>query len=360
MLNLINMILTGMLLILAADNPFGNRVDLGKIESEDLTEISGIEAGVLNKDVFWVHNDSGNDDAVYAINKKGELVAVFELEDTELVDLEDISIGSGPVSGKSYIYLADIGDNESVRKIKYIYRFEEPKIEDIKVFLKGTISEIEKFSFEYPDGSRDAETLMIDEREENLIIISKREDNVNVYISAIPDEGDKALSFKKISTLPFGNEGYVNSGVTGGDMSGDGSEILVKTYGKVYYYKRNGTLTETFSNKPIEVDYIFEPQSEAICFGAENEGFYTSSEVSPLQITPNLYFYPRKTSGLDDGSLNLNQEKNGLGAFARTELYSFEGVRVEDTSLSALSSGMYFMKYTYKDSVDTKKILLIK
>ena len=360
MLNFINIFLTGMLLLLAADNPFGNRIDLGKIESEDLTEISGMEAGVLNKDVFWVHNDSGNDDAVYAINRKGELVAVFELEDIELVDLEDISIGSGPVSGKSYIYLADIGDNESERKKKYIYRFEEPELENINVFQKGTISEIEKFSFEYPDGKRDAETLMIDEREENLIIISKREDNVNVYISDLPDEGDKALSFKKISTLPFGNEGYVNSGVTGGDMSGDGSEILVKTYGKVYYYKRNGTLTETFSKKPIEVDYIFEPQSEAICFGAENEGFYTSSEISPLQITPHLYFYPRKTSGLDEGSLNLNQKKKELGAFTKTELYSSEGIRVEDTSLSALSSGMYFKKYTYKDSIDTKKILLIK
>ncbi len=42
-------------------------------------------------------------------------------------DCEDVATGPGPIKGKNYIYLGDIGDNAEKRRYISVYRFEEPK-----------------------------------------------------------------------------------------------------------------------------------------------------------------------------------------------------------------------------------------
>ena len=48
-------------------------------------------------------------------------------------DWEDIAVGPGPDASKSYVYVADIGDNEGQYQYKYIYRFEEPVLNKTQV-----------------------------------------------------------------------------------------------------------------------------------------------------------------------------------------------------------------------------------
>ena len=43
-------------------------------------------------------------------------------------DLEDIAVGRGPVDGVSYIYVADIGNNDYDKNVFTIYRFPEPDL----------------------------------------------------------------------------------------------------------------------------------------------------------------------------------------------------------------------------------------
>jgi hypothetical protein len=363
MINLIVFLFIGLMLTFPLQNPFGQREDLGTIDYDELQEISGMAASRINPNIFWVHNDSGNDSKLFAIDRTGRLRAEFDLQGIKLFDAEDIAVGPGPDKDKSYVYLADIGDNGASREKKYIFRFPEPDFLETDSVFKGNITSIDVLTFDFPDGKRDAETIMIDPIDRDIVIVSKREENVHVYSSPVPGNGNSTLIFNKIAVLPYGNEGYNNSGVTGGDISTDGKEVLIKTYSKVYYYRRetNDALADVLSQSPIPIDYVFEPQGEAICFGAENEGFYTTSEISPFKIVPHLYFYPRLSSGIKDGGFNINQGKNKELRINNADIYDINGVKISGiNSKDNLNSGLYFLKYTFDDTAFIRKMLIVK
>ena len=356
-------IFISLLLNAQVQNPFGERQDLGTIDYNELKEISGMAAGRINSDLFWLHNDSGNDSKLFAIDRHGKLKAVFNLEGIKFYDTEDIALGPGPEKNKNYIYLADIGDNDANRENKFVYRFPEPIIPDTDTLYRSTISSIDILGIHFPDGKRDAETIMIDPVDMNILIASKREKHAKVYSVKIPTKGNHELNLKEITELPFGNEGYENSGVTGGDISPDGNEILLKTYSKIYYYKRqnNEPLTQTFLQKPIEINYTVEPQGEAICFGIDNEGFYTTSERSPFNIIPHLYFYPRISTSIDEGLLQIRNNKLFRKRNTKFLVYTSNGRELKTVnSIKNLRTGLYFIKYTDDDTAFFRKILLVK
>src|SRR6185295_9973799 len=85
-----------------------------------LNEISGMGQSRSNPDIFWVHNDSGDMPRVYAVNRSGKLVGTYRLEGANAEDWEDMAIGPAP-GGRSYLYLADIGDNSAQRKSIRVY-----------------------------------------------------------------------------------------------------------------------------------------------------------------------------------------------------------------------------------------------
>jgi len=364
MINNIAFLFIGLILTASFVSPFGTRQDLGLIDESELQEISGIAASRILDNIFWVHNDSGNDSKIYAIDRSGKLRAEFTLQGVKCVDTEDIAVGPGRKNDKrSYIYLADIGDNDADRKRKSIFRFPEPMFTLADTVFKGIINNIDVLNFVYPDGKRDAETIMIEPIDRDIVIVSKREKNVHVYSSPIPESGSSTLIFKKIAVLPYGNEGYGSSGVTGGDISPDGKELLIKTYSKVFYYKREAdeTLPAMLAKTAASVDYVFEPQGEAICFAANGEGFYTTSEISPFKVVPHLYYYPRLASGIDDkGFWNKNESGNDID-WSNTVLYNINGVQLlHIKDLGSLNAGLYFINYKSDDTAFIRKLLIVK
>ena len=68
--------------------------------------------------------------------------------------------------------------------------------------------------------------------------------------------------------------------ITAGDISRDGQQVLLKSYEKVYYWKRdnNEPIWQTMMKKPKELPYKFEKQGEAIGFTLDGKGYYTTSE----------------------------------------------------------------------------------
>lgn len=343
--------------------PFGSRIELSRINDEKLFEISGIAHGISNKDILWIHNDSGNESIIYGINKQAEIKCEIYLNNVKFIDAEDIAIGIGSEPDKHYIYLADIGDNGSIRKEIYIYRFEEPMLSDVDTISKIIIDDYDILTCTYPDIPKDAETLMIDPIDRKIIIVSKRETNVKVYSTSIPDKGNHNIELDYITTLPYGHEGFPSSGVVAGDIAFDGGEILIKSYSKVYWYirKTNQTLADALQSQPLILDYMPEPQGEAICFDADNVGFYTISEAGPLNLTPSLYFYPRLSSDIDKGMNYLINNDNERLWISDTKIYNIKGIPVADyKDYNNLDTGLYFITYLSNNSVLTKKMLLIK
>ena len=71
---------------------------------------------------------------------------------------------------------------------------------------------------------------------------------------------------------------------TSGDISPDGSLLIIRTYGTVWLWSRpEGAETwDDFSSPPVELPSELEPQGEAIAFDADGGGYVTVSEgVNP-------------------------------------------------------------------------------
>ncbi len=256
-----------------------------------LKEISGIAFSRTNKNILYVHNDSGDTSRFFAITPNGQLKATFYFKadaanpKANVIDCEDIAVGSGPKKGKSYIYLGDIGDNHAARQSITIYRFEEPVVTD-----NQPVSTVKSnaFHLKYPDGPHDAETLMVDPIGRLLYIITKREDSVGVYSAPLNASFTDTISLQKRCKIHFTGLPLLKW-VTAGDISADGTEILVKSYQKVYYWKRQKaeSVWKALERKPIELPYTPEKQGEAIGFTPDGKGYYTTSEGKNAPI----YYY---------------------------------------------------------------------
>lgn len=241
----------------------------------------------MNPGVLWVHNDSGDSARIFALNDKGRHLGVYELLGAEALDWEDIALGPGPEPGRHYLYIGDCGDNQALRDLKTIYRLPEPVVRADQEPIESALTGVEAIRYRYPDGPRDAETLMVDPATADLILISKREDSVHVYRAAFPQSTDAVITLEFVGKLPLG-------GVTAGDVSAPGNEVLVKTYTAVHHWVRlpNQDLAEALQASPRRLPYFPEPQGEAIAWRADGSGYYTVSEERD-GIPAFLYFYPR-------------------------------------------------------------------
>ncbi len=266
---------------------FGPREDRGPLENPHIDEASGLAASRVNPELLWVHNDSGKKARLFAINTRGANVATFFLPGTRYRDWEDIAVGPGPDSTQSYIYVGDIGDNDAKYDTKYIYRFPEPLLSQVRIPLADTIRSVEVIAFRYPDGRRDAETLLVDPLSRDLFIVSKREEQARVYRLPYPQSTAEVTTAQKVATLSF-------SGMVGGDISPSGGEILLKNYDTVFYWKRDPeqAVAAALQVEPLVVPYVLEPQGEAICWDYLGLGYFTTSE-EPAHLEAHLYYYPR-------------------------------------------------------------------
>lgn len=268
----------------------GNHIS-GQLQNKAMDEISGIAASGINDDIYYVHNDSGDTSRFFAIRSDGELVNTLFFKGDKnakqgVEDCEDIAVGPGPSVGKSYVYLGDIGDNTSCRVYLTVYRFEEKKdwaepnsthrAYGVPIHLK------------YPDGPKDAETLMVDPVDKLLYIVSKRRDSVKVYTSPLIFKPNDTVTLTKRCTLFF--PGYRPfKWITAGDISKDGTQVLLKNYEKVFYWQREPKehVWETMKRKYHTLTYTMEKQGEGIAFTPDGKGYYCVSEGV---FTP-IYYY---------------------------------------------------------------------
>jgi len=258
--------------------------DLGTVDKK-LEEASGLVESVANPDHFWTINDSGNPPDVFLIDKKADTRLTCKLAKIRNRDFEDIAIGAGPIEGKNYVYVADIGDNLAQYQYKYIYRFEEPTL--VTDEKKITITKFDTLTIKLPDGTRDTETIMIDPLTHDLYLVSKREEMVRLYFIKYPFPKGTIVP-EKVATLPF-------TKIVAGSISTDGTEVLLKNYDSVYYWKKKDieSIPALLKSKHQILAYDKEPQGEAIAWARDGSGYYTLSE-SIKDFRGKLFFYKRK------------------------------------------------------------------
>ena len=272
---------------------FGAPIDRGALDDSKINEASGLVASRKNTNVLWTHNDSGGNPEVYLISDGGTTQATYRLAGARSRDWEDIAVGPGPVAGESYVYVGDIGDNNAQYPVKTVYRFVEPLATDGSP--NDVIRPVDAIRFVYPDGPRDAETLLLDPLTKDLYVLSKRDQFVHVYRAAFPQNTTSIDTLELLGQLPRQQVGILEQ-LVGGDISADGKEVLLKSYVQVFYWRRTNGQTSLFDllqTEPQVLTYQPEPQGEAIGFAADGSGYFTLSEAQS-GLEPHLYFYPRE------------------------------------------------------------------
>ncbi|RPI54254.1 MAG: PE family protein, partial [Acidobacteria bacterium] len=185
-----------------------------------LNEVSGLAQSRTNPGVFWVHNDSGDEPRIYAVGRSGAWLGSYTLAGATAVDWEDMAIGPA-ADGRSYLYLADIGDNAGRRPSVRVYRVKEPVVDADQSPVVETLSSVTAYDFVYEDGPRDAEGFMLDPLTNHFYVVSKREpDGNHLYRSVSPSDS-------RMNTLDRVGRFSV-TGTTGADISPDGLQVLIR------------------------------------------------------------------------------------------------------------------------------------
>lgn len=256
-----------------------------EITFRELREISGLVTSVKNKGHVWVHNDGSRTLRLFLLSTDGILERRFRFPGIRTEDFEDIAIL--PDQERPVLYVGDIGDNSARRKAVRILRVAEPKLTDSIKDIK-----VDSLFLKYPDGSRDAEAMLIDPVTRQLYIISKREETPHVYKAPLSIANGDTVEMDRVGKLKVPGTGVLRW-VTAADISADGTQVLVRSYGNVFYWKRRpGELLEdTFKREPKTLPHTSEIQGESIGFSPNGKGFYTISEGR----TPSMnYNYIRK------------------------------------------------------------------
>lgn len=256
---------------------------VGTVQTARIDEASGIVASRKNPGVLWVHNDSGNSASVYAINSEGALLGTYLIKGARCRDWEDIAIGPGPDPQHDTLYVGDIGDNRAKRSSIVVYRVQEPAVDPNQVSVEKTVGPADPIELVYPDGSKDAETLMVDPLNGDIYIITKREFPSRVYRAPDPQFAKKQNMLEQVAKLPWGF-------AVGGDISPDGKWIVVRgaLNASLWIRPEGEPLWHAFRATHVSLNLIAERQGEAICFDAAGRGYYTISEMKH----PPLYYFP--------------------------------------------------------------------
>lgn len=225
-------------------------------------------------------------------------------------DYEDLAIGAGPVSGQNYLYIANIGWNNSYNNPR-IHRMVEPTA------FTGSIpaSEIQTFEFNYQDlptgSTADAETFMVDQVNGDIFIVIKGGSQRYLYKltqadlnSTVPVKTAVRLGVLDIAPV-FEQDKWQGARITGGDIAPNNQEIILRSdkWGIHYYQLMQGETieqallrkpnvsgfeqlsnksgyTDTESRSKYAENLSTGGQSEAITFKTDNTGFYEMSEGS--------------------------------------------------------------------------------
>lgn len=273
---------------------FSVGVSQGTTPKNLITEASGIAASQRSPGVLWVHNDSGAGPRIFALSSMATLLAQYDLGGADARDWEDIAVGPGPLAGTSYLYVGDIGDNSLSRSSIAIYRVAEPDARTGSPTAPMTLPGVERFPLVYPDGPHNAETLLVDPRTGDVYVVVKSSDGRSpVFRAAAPLSTERTQTMERVAELQFGVPPLSgNRTTTGGDMSPTGDEVAIRTYDRVFLWRRGKgqTIAEALTTAPCVLPLQPEGQGEALGFAHDGSGYYTVSEG----VMVPLFFYARR------------------------------------------------------------------
>lgn len=260
------------------------------VTDERISEISGLAASRRHEGIYWVHNDGDNPAELYAIDGTGSLRATLRIAGLRNVDWEDLDAFEH--EGRSYLLIADVGDNGGMRGELRLIVVEEPQsLGDAEHAPAWVVR------FHWPDGPRDCEAVAVDARAGEVLLISKKRVPPELFRVSLQPRDATLQVAERIGSLagiaqPTAEDlvrnpvyGRYRSQVTGADISPDGRLLAVLNYRTAYLWSRASEgWGETVRQRPRVLDFPWIPQAEAIGFDASGLNLWIGSERLPAPL----------------------------------------------------------------------------
>ena len=267
----------------ASGSSYDPPAKVGTIKSPDITESSGIAASKCQDNVFWTHNDSGDDAFIFAINAAGDDLGTWKMPNVKNIDWEDIADVKDR-GGKCMIYIGEIGDNKQKRSEHAVYRVSEPKISgsNRKSNRKDPFltDNAEILRFTYPDSIQNAETLMVHPKTGDIYVVSKRFNGPAGIYRLKPDFRQvNAVVAEKIGDIAVPS--IPNGLLTAGDISPDGKRVILLDYTAAYELTLpvdTAGFDAIWKQKPETIGFGNLQQAEGVCYSADGMSIFVTSE----------------------------------------------------------------------------------
>jgi len=256
---------------------------VGQLRAREINESSGLVAS-QTPGIYWTHNDSGDGPFLYAINERGALVGVWRVTGANARDWEDIAAGPGPDRSRRYLYVGDIGDNDTNRSEVVVYRVPEPAVSGTELRSSKVRPQVteqaEAIKLRYPDGKHDAEALLVHPSSGDLYIITKIAfANPTIYKAPAPLGTGRVITLVRQGELNVPS--LLGGMITGGDISPDGRRVALCDYLQGYELllpAAAGTFDDVWKQSFNRIDLGKRKQGEAIAYRLDGLALLATSE----------------------------------------------------------------------------------
>lgn len=178
-------------------------------------QIVEASALVVRDGLFETTNDSGDVGRVFTVDGSGRTVGVTYWN-PDAVDVEALA-----PAGRGHVWVGDIGDNRAVRSAVQVAR--------IPVGRGDRTVEPITYDLVYPDGARDAETLLSDPTSGRLYVATKG------FLGGMLYEAPERLRADAPNRLtPLADVGAI---VTDGSFFPDGRHVILRDYDSATVYE---------------------------------------------------------------------------------------------------------------------------
>ena len=261
-----------------------------------INESSGLAASHRDPSLLWTHNDSGGQPVLYGIDPNGRRRGDVRLAGLHNTDWEDLA--SFELDGRSWLLVADTGDNGGRRRDCALYIIAEPDPATLVPLQEFTVPVAWKIPVRFPEGPRDCEAVAVDARAGLVYLLTKRTQPAILYTlplrpaagsSAAAQPVAKLTKFPQPSTsqslVPISTSRY-RAQPTAMDFAADGSAAVVLTYGNACLFpRRPGEAWATaLSRKPLVLPPHGLAQAEAVAFAPDGRTIYVTSEGAGTAI----------------------------------------------------------------------------
>ncbi|MFQ5548502.1 MAG: hypothetical protein ACE5FV_09430 [Woeseia sp.] len=268
------------------DIGFGAVVEAARLQNHTIREASGLARSNRHSEILWTMNDEGPP-VLYAIGTDGSDHGSVYLRTARNIDWEDLA--AFELDGKSYLLVADVGDNESRRAHGVIYVVEEPTLSRGQ-HLEADIAW--RIRFSYPDGPLDCEAVAVDPSNARILLLAKRRIPATLYELPLRPDRDRIIRARRIGdldTLPQPTEHDIARALpdndwhwqpTAMDLSADGRTAAVLTYRRVYVYPRRAGegWARTFARQPEYLDLAGRREAEAVTLSRDGKAIFVTLE----------------------------------------------------------------------------------